>query len=171
MFINPKKAIDEGWLTGIVDTETQIQPNALDFTLDRVFEINGNNDFVITEDGKKMRGGNELEPIELPRNSGQDYFPLGVGAYDGLSDVYVKLPEGIAAMVIIRSSFNRNGVFITSGLYDSGYQGHIGFCIHNYLGLTRIGVGTRIGQLMLIESDSEGKYVGKWSHEPGTHWS
>ena len=35
----------------------------------------------------------------------------------------VSIEEGYAGFVITRSTLNRNGVFITSGLYDSGYHG------------------------------------------------
>jgi len=63
MFINPRIAIQEGWITGIADEETQVQPNALDFTLDKVFVIEERNEFVISEAGKKMRGGTQLGSV------------------------------------------------------------------------------------------------------------
>ena len=46
MFVNPKKAIEKGWITGIKD-EKQIQPNAIDITADKMFELNRVNVFEI----------------------------------------------------------------------------------------------------------------------------
>ena len=171
MFMNPRDAIRNGWVTGLVDEEKQIQPNAIDFTLDHVFDIS-TGIFVISEQGKQMRGGNKIEPAR-DRASGIDFWFLQGGqSYDGMSDVYVDLPKGIAVLpVITRSTFNRNGIFITSGLYDSGFKGHIGFVIHNMVASAKIGAGTRIGQIAFIESEAAKMYDGGWNHEKGTHYT
>ena len=60
MFINPKIAIEEGWVTGIHDPDLQVQPNAIDFTLDKVFTIDAK-PFILDENSKQMRGGSPLE--------------------------------------------------------------------------------------------------------------
>ena len=169
MFINPKVAIKEGWVTGIQNEEVQIQPNAIDFTLDRLFAIN-NNTFHISEDAKQMRGGFEIQPAGRPGN--EQYWSLEANSvYDGMSGMHVKLPSGIAAMLIIRSTFNRNGIFLTSGLYDSGFEGHLGFAIHNRSGPAIIVPGTRIGQVIFVESENALMYAGGWSHKEGTHYT
>lgn len=170
MFINPRVALQEQWISGLVDEEKQVQPNAIDFTLDKVFTINESNIFAISEGGKQMRGGIEHHPI-TERSTGAQYWKLHQGVYDGMSNVYVKVPDGVAVMLIIRSTFNRNGIFITSGLYDSGFEGHIGFAIHNRCGQANIGVGTRIGQVIFVESENALRYAGGWNHEEGTHYS
>ena len=168
MFIDPRVAIENGWVTGIANPNTQIQPNAIDFTIDQMFSINGDNSFIINESGKQMRGGERIVPVEKPRLSDNFCWDINNGIYDGLSNVYVKLPEGVACLpVIVRSTFNRNGIFLTSGLYDSGYEGHIGFAVHNWLGRAQIGVGTRIGQLAFVKSEEAGLYAGGWNHEKG----
>ena len=125
MFIDPRDAIERGWVTHVHNPDKQVQPNALDFTVDRLFSIDNTKQFSINEEEKTMRGGEELSPFH-------DYWHLDENtSYDAMSEVYVELPDGVAALLIVRSTFNRNGIFITSGLYDSGYQGNIGFCIHN----------------------------------------
>lgn len=167
MFIDPRVAIENGWVTGIKDVDLQVQPNAIDFTLDTLFSINGDASCVISESGKKMRGGEKINSVQDRRDE-EWYWTLNGGIYDGLSDVYVNLPEGVACLpVVVRSTFNRNGIFLTSGLYDSGYQGHIGFAIHNWLGNAKIGVGTRIGQIAFVESAKAGLYAGGWNHTEG----
>lgn len=171
MFINPKIAISEGWITGIVDEEIQVQPNAIDFSIDRLFSINHHNGFHISEGGKQMRGGSEIHPI-TDRRENILYWRLDAKtSYDAMSDIFVKIPEGVAAMLIVRSTFNRNGIFLTSGLYDSGYEGHIGFAIHNNSGYACISPGTRIGQIIFVESENALMYAGGWNHAPGTHHS
>lgn len=171
MFINPKIAIQEGWITGITDEAIQVQPNAIDFSLDKLYTINADNIFSISEHGKQMRGGNIVEPT-LDRRTNIDYWRLAPHtSYDGTSNIFVKVPEGVAAYLIIRSTFNRNGVFITSGLYDSGFEGNIGFAIHNNSGVACIGTGTRIGQIIFVESQNASMYAGGYNHTDGTHWS
>lgn len=168
MFINPRVAIQEGWITGIANEEKQVQPNAIDFTLDKLFHIN-ETPFVISEYGKQMRGTAPYHAI-TDRASELPYWRLKSNSvYDAMSDMYVTVPEGAAAMLIIRSTFNRNGIFLTSGLYDSGFQGHIGFCLHNRSGAeARVFQGTRVGQIIFVESKTALMYSGGWNHEQGT---
>ena len=176
MFINPKIAITNGWIKGDIE-DKNIQPNAIDFTLDKLFTIARHQIFAINETSKKMRGGKEMEP----KVNGFDYdkeqmygSPFWVlerrTTYDGMSNMYVELPEGVACMLIVRSTFNRNGIFITSGLYDSRFKGHIGFAIHNNSGHAHIEQGTRIGQIIFVSSDSASTYDGGWNHEEDTHY-
>jgi len=169
MYINPRTAIQQGWITGITDMKKQVQPNAIDFTLDKLFSINYQNVFIISEDGKQMRGGEEKVPIPN-RTDGKEFWTVhGSTVYDGMSNIMVDLPEGVACELIIRSTLNRNGIFLTSGLYDSGFKGHIGFAIHNRSGDAKIGVGTRIGQIKFVASDSAGVYAGGYNHEAGNY--
>lgn len=173
MFINPKTAIENGWIKGITDTAKQVQPNAIDFTLDEVWTINPNL-CAISESGKQMRGGGKIEPVPA-RNGTGTFWHLEPGVYDCLSDMYVEVPEGVAAQLVIRSTFARNGMFLMSGLYDSGFKGRIGFALH--VPLTRsssagfdtiIGIGTRVGQIIFIEAKSAGLYSGGYNHAAGT---
>lgn len=164
MFIKPTVAIDNGWIKGKF-TDDNVQPNAIDFTLDKLFTINHNESFFISNTTKLMRGGYEV----MPDPCFPDYWMLAEkSSYDAMSDFYVEVPEGVACMLIIRSSFNRNGIFLTSGLYDSGYKGHIGFAIHNNSGAAYIAPGTRIGQIIFVQSESAKVYAGGWNHEEGT---
>jgi dUTP pyrophosphatase len=165
MFINPKTAIEKGWITGIKNPDNQIQPNAIDFTADRAFTVAKHRNFFIDEERKEMRGGEEVEIL----HDGQLFTIEGRDMLDFLSDVYVDLPEGIAAQLVIRSTLARNGLILTSGLYDSGFKGHIGFLLHNnHNDPAIIRKGTRVGQIIFISSDSAGTYAGGYNHELGT---
>jgi len=174
MIINPRRAIAEGWIKGITDEDKQVQPNAIDFTLDELWSIN-NNLAVISEGGKQMRGGGKSEPVPARDGSGS-YWTLSPGVYDCLSDMYVEVPEGVAAQLVIRSTFARNGMFLVAGLYDSGFKGRIGFCLHvpqpmlaDIGPLTKIGAGTRVGQIIFVEASPSGvMYAGQYNHAVGT---
>lgn len=168
MFIDPRQAIDNGWISGIKNLEKQLQPNAIDFTLDKVFTVASNNDFIISEDGKQMRGGSSFEAVKDRRSEKMFWTLYENSLWDCLSDVYVDVPNGVACMLIARSSFIRNGLFLTSGLYDSGFKGHIGFVLHNRAGFAKVGVGTRIGQVIFVESQNAKTYSGGYNHEVGT---
>lgn len=174
MFISPKIAIERGWvkIPEGVNVEKCIQPNAIDFTLDKVCVFNADSYFQISENDKTMRTQRTLVPEYLYSLDDEKYWRLEAGSvYDGMSNFYVEVPEGIAAMLIVRSTFNRNGIFITSGLYDSGYKGACGFAIHNRGGVAFISPGTRIGQLIFIESQNAGLYAGGYNHNIGTHYT
>lgn len=165
MFISPQVAIDKGWITGFTDPQAQVQPNAIDFTLDRLFTITQTNTFTLTKDSKQMRGGDEM----LPDSDGMWKLYNYPAVYDGQSDMFVNIPEGVVASLIIRSTLNRNGIFLTSGLYDSGFKGHIAFALHNRSGPAMIEQGVRVGQIMFMTSDSVGQYAGGYNHDQGTH--
>jgi len=177
MFISPKTAIEEGWVKfpeWMSEEQQQkcIQPNALDFTVDRLFVVDRGL-FIINEDKKRMRGGPELEAKSVFFEYGTDpFWELQANeVYDGMSDFYVTVPEKVAAMLIVRSTFNRNGIFLTSGLYDSGFKGNIGFAIHNRSGGACMAPHTRIGQIMFVHSESVGQYTGGYNTKEGQHWT
>lgn len=170
MFINPKTAIQEGWITGLFDLDKQVQPNAIDFTADQAFEVSYQ-DFYVSESYKQMRGSEPLEPrlTYYEADNKPSWIIPGRGMLDFLSEVYVDLPEGVAAQLVIRSTLARNGLILTSGLYDSGFKGHIGFLLHNlHEHDAVIAQGVRVGQIIFVSSDSAGSYAGGYNHELGT---
>jgi deoxycytidine triphosphate deaminase len=174
MFINPRLAIENGWVKGIKNEKIQVQPNALDFTLDRIDGIKHDATFILCADPanpekelKQHRGAYEIAPIP-DRATGVQFYHLYHGSYDCTSDVYVELPEGVAAMTVVRSTLCRNGFFITSGLYDTGFKGHVGFVLQNRSGQAKIEQGSRVGQLIFVEASNAGVYAGGYNHEKGT---
>jgi len=133
-----------------------VQPNAVDLRLDRVFKIS-KNVFEISEDDKKHRGTEyELRP------DSQGYFVLEPGDYEVVMENIINVAEGEAGWVITRSTLNRNGLFITSGLYDSGYHGIMAGVLHVGCGVARIKKGTRIGQYLSFDAEALHKYDGDY---------
>jgi len=178
MFIDPKTAIENNWITHPECNTLQdwidrkyLGPNAIDFTLDQLYSINHHNLFTISEDTKQMRGG-ELLGIANTDAEGNEYWTLSAHeTYDGMSSMTLDLPVGVACQLVIRSTFNRNGIYLTSGLYDSKFQGACGFALHNRSGLAMVQKGVRVGQIIFVSSSSDREYAGGWNHAAGTHWS
>lgn len=135
-----------------------IQPNAIDLRLKKVFDIQSNV-FTIDEETKAHRGSQELQPDH------DGYFNLPIGSYEVVMENEINVAEGEAGWVVTRSTLNRNGVHITSGLYDSGYNGVIAGVLHVNVAPMRVKVGTRIAQFLLFEAESLHKYNGDYGKD------
>ena len=140
-------------LTNVVDED--IQPNAVDLRLDKVFQIQPNL-FELSNEHKVHRGSKELLPDE------HGYFTLYPGAYEVIMENIIHVGEGEAGWVITRSTLNRNGCFITSGLYDSGYNGVMAGVLHVTVDAARIKKGTRIGQYLSFDAEALKMYDGSY---------
>lgn len=134
--------------------EIDIQPNAVDLRLARVFEINKSM-FTIDNDSKVHRGTTEIQPID-------EWFQLDPGTYEVTMENIITVGDSEAGWVITRSTLNRNGVFITSGLYDSKYFGNMCACLHVTTGPIRIKRGTRVGQFLLFKAEMLKHYNGSY---------
>lgn len=141
-------------LTNVGDGDSQ--PNAIDLRLGKVFPIK-KNVFEISNDYKKHRG---TEPELTPDADG--YYTLEPGEYEVVMENIIHVGENEAGWVITRSTLNRNGLFLTSGLYDSGYHGVMAGVLHVTVGPARIKQGTRIGQYLSFDSESLGSYDGDY---------
>jgi len=135
--------------------DKDVQPNATDLRIQKIFRIRPNL-FTIDESQKIHRGSDEI--IADP----DGYWNLKPGTYEVLMDNTIKVAEGEDGFVITRSTLNRNGVFITSGLYDSGYNGVMAAAIHITCGDMKIQKGTRIGQYLCFKAETLHQYNGDY---------
>ena len=140
-------------LTNVQDGDSQA--NAIDLRLDKVFRILPNI-FEITNDHKKHRGSEEILP------DAEDFYALSPGSYEIVMENIIHVGEGEAGWVITRSTLNRNGCFITSGLYDSGYHGVMAGVLHITVGDVRIKKGTRVGQYLSFNAEALSLYDGDY---------
>lgn len=136
-----------------------IQPNAVDLRLDRVWRMDPLDYFLIEEGTHHHRNKVEV----LPDTSG--FFTFFPGVYEVQFDQIVKIGPQDAGWVITRSSLNRNGLFLTSGLYDSGYNGAMAGALHVDGGPAKIKKGTRIGQFLLFDAQSVKLYDGSYGFD------
>ena len=132
-----------------------IQPNAVDLRLEKIFSIN-DTEFLIDEEKKQHRGSVEVRP------DANGYYSLPIGTYEVTFMNIVSIAEGEAGFVITRSTLNRNGVYLTSGLYDSGYQGIMARALHVTSGPFKVKTGTRLGQFLLFKAESLSLYDGDY---------
>lgn len=135
--------------------EGDSQPNAVDLRLGKVYKIK-DEIFEVSNDHKKHRGSEEV----LPDRDG--YYTLIPGSYEVVMENIIHVGEDEAGWVITRSTLNRNGCYLTSGLYDSGYHGVMAAVLHVTTGLARIKQGTRIGQYLSFNSESLSSYDGDY---------
>lgn len=170
MFVNPNTVVNEGWIKfpdWMVEEDRLkcIQPNAIDFTLDKVFNYKDDSSFVLSEELRVMRPQHEMLPDQ------SEYFGIN-NVSDIMSDFYITVPTGYAAYLIVRSTLNRNGLYITSGLYDQGFSNYIGCILHNRGPIAYIAPHTRIGQVIFVKSEDSGMlYSGIYNTNVGQHWS
>ncbi len=142
--------------TKLTNVQSQdVQPNAVDLRLDKVFKIN-DDVFILSEDSKVHR---TTEPVPLIED---DFYRLEPGHYEVTMENIISVGEGEAGWVITRSTLNRNGVFLTSGLYDSEYEGVMAGVMHVTCGPVLIKKGTRIGQYLSFDSECVKLYDGSY---------
>ena len=132
-----------------------VQPNAVDLRVDKVYEIDKAG-FILDEEKKVHRGSVELFP------DAEGYWTLKPGAYEIVMKNIVHMGNDEAGFVITRSTLNRNGVYITSGLYDSGYHGVMAGALHVTCGDFILQRNTRVGQFLLYKSESLAQYDGDY---------
>ena len=123
--------------------------------LGKVFKILPNV-FEVTNETKTHRGTEEL----LPDSEG--FYFLDPGHYEVVMENIINVGESEAGWVITRSTLNRNGCFITSGLYDSGYHGVMAGVMHVTVGPAKIKKGTRIGQYLSFNAEALTMYDGSY---------
>lgn len=172
MFVNPVDMVNQGYIRNLVDAQKQIQPNAVDFTVDHINEFAGDHiytqTFYVGETKKAMR---QQKPLASAPLDGVEVWALRQQSeYDVMSDVYVEVPEGFAAILVLRSTFVRNGCWLASGLYDSGFKGNIGAVLHTGNAAAVVEVGTRLGQIIFAESGTAKMYAGGYNTQDGQHW-
>ncbi len=75
----------------------------------------------------------------------------------------IKLPLNIFALIYQRSSLSRQGIFITTGVYDPNYEGSLGCTIYNMSGEKfAVPKDMRIAQILCFKADAAGAYNGQW---------
>lgn len=134
-------------------SEKCIQPNAVDITLAKVFVMSGQ--LILSEDKRVQRDMTQV--FHDPRGM----FVIEPGhAYQIEFEQTINVAEGEAGFIIGRSTLVRNGLFITSGLYDSGYNGTFGAVLHNFGDTALIAKGTRVAQFLSVAAETLHLYEG-----------
>ena len=141
-------------LTNIDDS--LMTSNAIDLRIQKVIKLDPYSVFKISENDKQHRSTKELLPDE------NDDWYLDPGTYEIVLDHIITVGEGEAGWVITRSTLNRNGLFITSGLFDSGYNGPLAMALHVNCGPAIIKKGTRVAQYLTFDAETAFLYNGSY---------
>lgn len=147
----------KSFITGLDDE--CIQPNAGEVRAGKILRVDLNSPFEISDDHKVMRKVEEV-PID-----DEGYWNLGEGVYEvvyAFDEIYIA--EGEAGWIIGRSSYGRCGITLESSLFDSGFRSKTaaGRLIVRGNGGCRIKHNTRIGQFILVKSETLKMYDGSW---------
>ena len=145
-------------LTATLDDKC-IQPNAVDLPVKDVFKIDGG---IVDLSNKVHAKRTKVEPTD-------GVYTLEGGKYDVVFATDVEIAEGEAGFLIQRSSLNRNGARISSGLYDSGYKNLVGGCLHVPDNITlKFNEGERLAQLLMFKAETVGMYTGSYNKSAPT---
>lgn len=136
------------------------QPNAVDLRLGKIFKVSSSL-FRLSEEEKVHRGSFEIQPDV------EGWWNLPEGHYEVVMENVINVGPNEAGWVITRSTLNRNGIFLTSGLYDTGYNGVMAGMMHITCGAFRVRKGTRIGQYLSFEAESLSEYKGSYGLNSG----
>ena len=166
--------------------EGDIQPNAVDLRLGKVWEFRAyeggdqsdnrsQHAFVLDEDHKGHLNRREVMPVfnwyeghwasswdDMQDEDG--YFAIQPGrSYEIAYENEIEIKTGMAGFCIPRSTLIRNGVFVSGGLYDSGYSGPMGGLIINNSGFPfYVKPGTRIAQFLMFDAETLHLYDGDY---------
>ncbi len=157
MIIDPNKIMEEGIIKNLDGEPFVIQQNGIDLTLGSLEKVKGG---VL---GITHREINEYEQIYFTENeSGDDpeeWMHLQPGCYSIMFEQEVDIPAGMCAQIIQRSTLNRMGGYILSGLYDSGFKNVLGAILRVDESI-HLQKGARVAQVIFHEAESASLYEG-----------
>lgn len=154
MVINPFIAVEKKWIYPI-DNEKQIQQNGIDVRLNKVFKVT-RGVFQLSEEEKV-----KLDYIELLPDKNNAFILQYGNAYVVEMVERVSIPADICAIVIMRSTLNRQGILLQSALYDSGFKGVVSSTIYPFTGF-KVMKGTRVAQIVFMEAICNSLYDGQY---------
>lgn len=132
-----------------------VQQLACDLRLENVWNMHGL--FTIDEEKKIPRTTTPIKP------DAEGYYNLGPGVYEVSFDHDIAIGPDEGSLVVTRSTLVRNGIQLVSGMWDPGFQGRGGCCMHVNGGILKIKKGTRIGQFVTWKvANAQGNYDGSY---------
>lgn len=149
-------------ITGMVDVDSQIQPNGVDLTLREISRHVGPGTIGVDNADRVLP---DLEPVPFDE---EGWATLEPGVYHILYNEVVDIPESLMALGRPRSSLNRCGVTIHTAVWDAGYNGRSTsmLVVNNPAGF-RVQRDARVMQLVffgMAEATAEG-YRGRYQGE------
>jgi deoxycytidine triphosphate deaminase len=156
--VNPKHILEQNVVYSkdmSINESEQLQQSGIDLRLKKAYRITGAAEFRLTTSVKPSAIELQLVDNCYLFKAGEQY------SLDFVEDVSV--PEDMAALIINRSSINRNVGFCTSGLFDPGYrsQGGCGAMFRPTIDV-KIEKGFRMAQIVFFRSEAASLYNGQY---------
>ncbi len=136
-------------VSGLIDIDTQLQPNGIDLTIDSLESLTGHGQIGLTNDDRVLASA-----VDVPFGS-DGFVHLAPGVYIARLNEAVCLPATVMALAKPRSSLLRNGVTVNNAVWDSGYAGRsqVQLVVNNPLGF-RLARNARIVQMVFLTLDT-----------------
>lgn len=153
---------DRPLLSGIVDLESQLQPNGFDLTLREVCRFTSAGTIGMRAEDRELP---ELESLSFDETG---WIRLPAGVYHIVYNEIVDIPTSLMALGRPRSSLGRSGVTIHTSVWDAGYRGRSTslMAVMNPNGF-RVQRDARVMQLVFfgLASATESGYAGRYLNE------
>lgn len=133
-----------------------VLPNTVVLRLSKLFKLSAST-FKIDEKEMSYRGTYEVKPDAL------GYYNLAEGHYEVIMENELIVGENETGMIFTSVDLIRNGVFLTSSLYQSEYEGLVSAVMNVTCGPMRIAKGTKIGNYVSFEAEVVKKYQGEYA--------
>lgn len=146
-----------------------VQPNAVDLRVAKVYKFGSEerNRFSLTEN---LRVHADRWPVDKMPLEGWGLPTLGwylkPGFYIIEMSNRIDVAPDEAGWVISRSSLVRNGIYLVSGLYDSGYSGSMTCGMHVTAVPFLLEDNARVGQYLSFKAESIKQYDGVYQEKP-----
>lgn len=141
---------------GDVDEE-QIQPNGVDLSVGKIERVRG---MPLVKEGEYDKG---IREEVYPNDDG--LVTINLGAFVVTYDEKIEIPHDCVGYVFPRSRLARSGAFLTTALWDAGYEGK-GEGMLMPMTRLRIEHGMNIAQIIFLDADEADEvYDGSHQHE------
>jgi deoxycytidine triphosphate deaminase len=135
----------------------KVAQNGIDCHLFRMVEVIDGGIITNGKNGAVPPSTVAMEPID-------GFYNLEAGrCYSFECKEVVNIPVGMCAMLVGRSSLNRRGCNVFSGLYDSGYHGRVGGTLRSLVPL-KLAEDFAILQIVFMQSEGTRMYKGQYQH-------
>ena len=159
MIINPLKIIKAWILTEMFNQEEQVQQNGIDLTAKTIKRVISHWTMTTKDRDIAIRAKDSLILDE------KDVL-LPAWVYEVEFNEQIKIPNGMCAQIIQRSSVNRNGVIIQAGLYDAWFSNYVWAMIYVLNPLWfRVWMNARLAQIIFYEAEEWKLYDGIYNKE------
>lgn len=159
MVLDGKTIAYKNYVTPVDDE--QVQPNGVDLRVKEIWAVDGKA-YLDADSKMHFMNMNKYSALEHFDN-GESEFVLYAGTHYAVDFMEtVSVPERYCAIIYPRSSLLRAGAFVTSALWDTGFEGQLGGFIRPMCDLY-IHPKARIAQIVFTKANFNGhRYDGRY---------